>query len=212
MATKTATIEKTETVVQASTKVVEAIIAQVKLGVRVVSAKRHTAETVQNEAKRMGLTERKDITKMVAASWLEAHDINDKTPDADRKSAEQQYRPDVSKIMTLAYPEKKAATELEKAYAFNDKLKDAPKQQRIGENKLLEIARGNVSFAQIGAAKTPTKRTTDGLDSVSTKENRFSASASNICQIHKIGSKDRLTAQEAIALFTEAANAYVTAK
>lgn len=206
--TGTGTIPIVETASITSTKVIAAIIAQVQATANVVSMKRNTAATIVSEAKRLNLTEKKAILAMVMSCWLAAYGM-DKAPDAQKKAFEIRSRPDMSKIMTLAYPEAKAKKELEQAFAHNDKLPtSSPKQERIGENKLLEIARGNMTFKQAISLKAP-KTGDSNLDKAIPKYDRFRNGVTGLLNTFKVGAKDRLSSDEAYKAFHEALEAWL---
>jgi hypothetical protein len=208
-ATKVTADTETKTVVIASAKVTQCIIEQVKAGITLISKKRATAEAIISESNRMGLKERSEITSMVRQSWLNAHGM-EKSSDADKRAFELRAAPDIAKVIALAYPkDAKASKELTAAYQHNDALKDAPKQQRIGENKLLEIARGNLTFKQAIATKKAAKRNTDELDSVVAPYDRFRNSVTQLLFNFKVGSKDKLTEADARKAFDEAITAWL---
>lgn len=190
----TTTEVKPEVTVLASAKVTALIVAQVTAAVTTLSKKRATAEGARAEADRLGL-DRKGASQMVALSWLAAFKM-DAAPEKERNAFLLKSRPDVSKVVALAYPAKPA--ELAKAYAHNDKLgANVPKANRIGENNLLEIARGNMTCADALNNKARTRPETTTLDSTFTPAERFANSLAGIVQAHKVGEKDRLTLDEA---------------
>jgi len=157
----TETKEKTETNVEASAKCVSMIQRIDKNSAEGASLKIQLANLALSEASRCGYTEESEVRKMLALSWREARGF--KSSDETLQNLfDQQSRPDVSKIMRLAYPVKTAviegktvepAKELEKAVSHNEKV--GARRDRIGENSLLNIARGNISFqdAKTGKAK-----------------------------------------------------------
>jgi hypothetical protein len=206
MATEAKT--KTEVEAKASAKVVGLIIAVAAATIETSSRKRTLAEGIAAEASRNGY-DKKQAAQMVSLSYLEAFKM-DKATEAERAKFLLKIRPDVSKVLALAYPAK--PKELEAAYAHNDKLgANTPKANRIGENMLLEIARGNVTAKQAIAGKQP-KRNTSTLDSAITPAKRFENSVAGILAMHKVGSKDRLTVEEAREAFERALAAYVGVK
>jgi hypothetical protein len=204
MATATKTETETAAEVTASAKVVALIVAQVSAAVTTLSKKRQTAEGARAEANRLGL-DRKGASQMVALSWLAAFKM-DTAPDKERNAFLLKSRPDVSKVIALAYPAKPA--ELAKAYAHNDKLgATSPKANRIGENNLLEIARGNITCADALSNKARVK-VQSKLDATMTPAERFANSVAGILAMHKIGEKDRLNIDEAKQAFETAIKAY----
>lgn len=212
MATKatTTTAVKTETEVQinTSTKVIAAIIAQVAAVALAISKKRYTAQTVKAEADRMGY-DKKQAHKMVTLCWFEAHGMEKKS-EQEKADFLTRSRPDVSKVIALAFPEKQA--ELDKAYAHNDKLGEkAPKQNRIGENNLLKIARGESTVAEVLKIKAHNraKKNNANLDAVLTKEERFANSIKAQLELHKVGQKDAIDAEQAQTLFEATLDAYI---
>jgi hypothetical protein len=203
MATETKT--ETKPVVSTSAKVVGAIVALLTAAQTVISRKRAVAETVQSEAKRMGLDE-SQARAMVTASWLEAQGIK---PDAATQDQKNAVKFDVSKVMALAYPAK--AAELKAAYAHNDAHKDSAKQVRIGENTLLEIARGNLTAKQAISGKAPKRNAskTGKLDKVLSVGERMQNSFAGVFASFKVGAKDRPTVEETREAFDKALAAYV---
>lgn len=203
MATETKT--ETKTVVSTSAKVVGAIVALLTAAQTVISRKRAVAETAQSEAKRMGLDENQ-TRAMVTASWLEAQGIK---PDAATQEQKNAIKFDVAKVMALAYPAK--AAELKAAYAHNDANKDSAKQARIGENTLLEIARGNLTAKQAIAGKAPKRNAKTGgkLDKVLTVDERMQNAFAGILASFKVGAKDRPTSEDYTRNAEVALKAYV---
>lgn len=205
MSTKTETKPAAEVVVAANAKVTACVITVATAAAGTLSKKRILSDTVRAEADREGY-DKSQAAKMVAASWLAAFKMDTAT-EAERAAFSLKSRPDVSKVVTLAYPAKPA--ELEKAYAHNDKLGvTAPKHNRIGENTLLEIARGNVTFNQAINAKAASKAKS-GLDAVSTPQERFANSIKGILSMHKVGEKGRITGEEAQSIATATIEAYL---
>lgn len=205
MATKTETKTDVAVIVNSNAKVVTLIIAVVEATIGAISRKRQLAEGIRSEADREGY-DRKQASQMVAASYQTAFKLDEpqfkgQTPaelEAAQKAFALKSRPDVSKVLALAYPEKSA--ELKKAYAHNDKLKNAPKQDRIGENNLLRIARGEITCAEALATKQANKeKTSSKLDSVSTPAERWANSVKGIILMHHIGQKGKLTKDEAMS-------------
>lgn len=209
MATQTKTEEKTETQVKASAKVVAAILALMQASATVISRKRAVAESIVSEAKREGF-DKSDAQKMATASWLEAKGIKTESATKEQKDA---VKFDVSKVMALAYPNKPA--ELKAAYAHNDANADKPKQVRIGENTLLEIARGNLTAKQAIAGKTPKRpagRNGGALDTVVPVSKRMQNALAAFLANFKVGAKDRPTVEDAREAFDKAVEAYVGEK
>lgn len=201
MATETKTEIKAEA--KASSKVAALIVAIVAAGIETASRKRQLASGIVAEASREGY-DKKQASQMVTLSYVEAFKM-DKASETDRKRFLDKIRPDVSKVMTLAYPAKPA--QLAEAYAFNDKLGTAPKGNRIGENMLLEIARGNITAKQAIAGKAP-KKADNGLDGVFTPTQRFENSIAGVLAMHKIGANGRLSVDDAREAFGRALDAY----
>lgn len=182
MATETKTTEKTQ--VKTSAKVVGAIVALITAIATYVSKKRLVAEAIVSEAKRMGLDEDQSRA-MVTASWLEALGIK---PSEATKEQKDSVRFDVSKVMALAYPaDDKASADLAKAYAFNDTNAKGKKQSRIGEEKLLQIARGKLTFADVQAGKQQKQN----LDKAQTPSEKMLAALEGIITTHRVGMSER---------------------
>jgi hypothetical protein len=210
MATATKTTETTETQVKASAKVVAAIVALIQASATVISRKRQVAEAITSEAKREGLDE-SGARKMATASWLEAKGIKS---DAATKEQKDAVKFDVSKVMALAYPTKPA--ELKAAYAHNDANASGTKQSRIGENTLLEIARGNLTAKQAIAGKAPKRAAgrngSGNLDKVLTVGERMQNAIAGFLANFKVGAKDRPTVEDAREAFEAAVKAYAGEK
>jgi hypothetical protein len=206
MATETKTETKADA--KASTKVIALIVAVAQATVESVSRKRALAEGIAAEASRNGY-DKKQAGQMVSLSYVEAFKM-DKATDAERAKFLLKIRPDVSKVLALAFPEK--PDQLAAAYAHNDKLGNAPKSQRIGENMLLEIARGNVTAKQAIAGKQPTRQGSNVLDQNVTPAKRFENSVAGILAMHKIGAQGRLTVEDAREAFERALAAYAGTK
>lgn len=155
-----ATEAKTKVEATVNAKVVSAIKAQLEAQTIATSKKVITAQTVVSEAKRCGY-DKEQARKMLVLSWREARGFHSK----DEKEIalfDLSARPDVSKVMSLAYPDdttviagKTAAQHLAAAIKHNEK--NPAKATRIGENRLLEIARGNQSFEDAVAGKAITR-------------------------------------------------------
>jgi hypothetical protein len=195
---------------KASAKVIAAITALILAASTVLSRKRQVAEAIASEAKREGLDEN-GARKMATASWLEAKGIAaDKATKAERDSV----KFDVSKVMTLAYPDK--PDQLKAAYAFNDANADKPKQARIGENDLLEIARGNLTAKQAIAGKAPKrpagKNGSGNLDKVLSPSERMQNAFAGVFSNFKVGAKDRPSVEDTREAFDKALKAYVGEK
>lgn len=209
---KTATSVNTETEVQVttSTKVIAAIIAQVAAVAQAISKKRFTAQTVRAEANRLGY-DKKQAHKMVTLCWFEAHGMQTKT-EQEKADFLTRSRPDVSKVIALAFPEKQQ--ELDRAYAHNDKLGEkSPKQNRIGENNLLKIARGETTVNEVLQIKAHNRaKKSSNLDSVLTPQERFSNSIKAQLELHKIGQKNAVTEDEARELFEAALKSFLNPK
>jgi hypothetical protein len=181
MATETKTAEKTQ--VKTSAKVVGAIVALITAIATYVSKKRLVAEAIVTEAKRMGLDE-DGARAMVTASWLEAQGLKPSEATKEQKDA---VRFDVSKVMALAYPANdKAAADLAKAYTFNDSNAKGKKQSRIGEEKLLQIARGKLTFADAQAGKQK-----QNLDKTQTPSEKMLAALEAIITSQRVGMSER---------------------
>jgi hypothetical protein len=181
MATETKTAAKTD--VKTSAKVVGAIVALITAIATYVSKKRIVAEAIVSESKRMGLDEDQSRA-MVTASWLEAQGIK---PSEATKEQKDSVRFDVSKVMALAYPANdQAAADLAKAYAFNDSNAKGKKQSRIGEEKLLQIARAKITFAEAQAGKQK-----QNLDKTQTPSEKMLAALETIVTTHRVGLSER---------------------
>lgn len=210
MATQTKTEEKTETIVKASAKVVAAIVALIQASATVISRKRQVAEAIVSEAKREGFDE-SGARKMATASWLEAKGIKAESASKEQKDT---VKFDVAKVMALAYPSK--PVELAAAYKYNDANANSPKQQRIGENTLLEIARGNLTAKQAIAGKAPKRgagRNGGGaLDKVLSVDERMQNAFAGVFANFKVGAKDRPSVEDSTENYNKALKAYVGEK
>lgn len=204
MATETKT-EK-EVTVTASTKVAALIVAVVQAVVGAISKKRQLADGVRAEADRQGL-DRKQASQMVALSYVAAFKM-EKASESELAQFNLKMRPDVSKVIALAFPDK--PSELAKAYAHNDKLPaNTPKQNRIGENNLLRIARGEITCAEALATKQASKERKTTLDNVFTPAQRWANSLAVLFPGHKIGEKGHLSVDEAREGFNVALDLYL---
>lgn len=201
----TTTKTATEVTVAASSKVTALIVAQISAAVTAFSKKRQTAEGIRSEADRLGY-DRKQASEMALLSWVEAFNMS-KASEADLKRFTLKSRPDVSKVLALAYPDKPA--ELGKAYAHNDKLPaNSPKHNRIGENNLLRIARGEATTAEVLNAKAEVKRQSS-LDATFTPQERFQNSIAGVLASHKVATKGHISSDEATEAFNVALDAYL---
>lgn len=209
MATKTEVTATATVTVAASTKVAALIVAVVQAVIGAVNKKRALSEGVRLEADRLGL-DRKQASQMVALSYVEAYDMA-KAPEAQLNAFNLKMRPDVSKVIALAFPDK--PKELQLANAHNDKLpKGSPKHNRIGENNLLRIARGEITCAEALATKAASKTPASGLDTVTTPIERFANSIKGILAMHKVGDKGKVTADEATEAFNTTLDQYLNPK
>ena len=196
---KTATI----IVVEASTKVAAAITELVKATVNVISKKRALAEIGRSEANRLGY-DRKQASQMFALSWSMAYGY-DRAPEAERNAFLLKSRPDISKVVSLAYPENPA--ELAAAYAHNDKLGNKVcRGERLGENMLLEISRGNLTFKQATAVR---KAKSKKVNPVLTFAERFENVITRQLGEFNVSLKNGLTVDEVKAIFAKALATYL---
>lgn len=203
MATKTAT--KEEVTVSSNAKVIALIVAQINATVSAFSKKRQTAEGIRSEADRLGY-DRKQASAMAALCWLDAFNMQ-KASDEDKAKFTLKSRPDVSKVLALAYPD--APKELQAAYAHNDKLSaNSPKHNRIGENNLLRIARGEVKTAEVLNHKAEVKRQSS-LDATFTPQERMVNSFAGVFQSHKVATKGHINADDTREAFNVALDAYL---
>lgn len=151
MSTKTEA--KSEVIVKTSAKVVAAIKAQVIVEAQALGKVAFTAKTIRQEADRLGYDE-KQARQMTTLAWREAKGFKgteDQTKDFDLRC-----RPDVSKVIALAFPVATHEKDTQKAMAFNEKLGDQ-KHGRISSGKMLSIARGNLTYEDALAGKSAQK-------------------------------------------------------
>lgn len=157
MATKTET--KAEVVVTSSPKLVSAIQSLNEATATVESRKVTLGKAIKAESERLGYDE-SQTRKMVVLSWREA-----RAKETAKMSEEQlaqfdlRARPDISKVMLLAFPAKEQ--ELETALKQNADIRagKGPKGAKvIGENTLLEIARGNQTVAKHNKGIKPKRK------------------------------------------------------
>jgi hypothetical protein len=147
----TETKAKSEVIVQPSTKLVKLIEANLNAETTLQSARVALALGIRDEANRNGY-DRDQAQTMVKLSFRAAKSFKSNDKDEIRKFDEF-YKSRVSTVMALAYPATDAANaELTKAINLNEKA--AKKGDRIGENKLIEIARGKLTVADVQAGKT----------------------------------------------------------
>lgn len=157
MATQAKTEEKATVIVVVSAKVVEAIKNQLEAQTIATSRKVQTAQAVTAEAARLGY-DKSQARQMVTLSWRKARGFTS-TDEKEIAAFDLSGRPDVSKVMLLAFPDATTAPELAKAIAHNEK--NPAKNSRIGENRLFEIARGNQTFADAKAGLPVARPTKD---------------------------------------------------
>lgn len=201
----TKTIVAAEVTVSSNAKVTALIVAQISAQVSAFSKKRATAEGIRSEADRLAY-DRKQASEMALLSWVAAFNM-DKASEADLKRFTLKSRPDVSKVMALAYPD--APKELALAYAHNDKLPaNSPKHNRIGENNLLRIARGEAKTAEVLNAKAEVKRQSS-LDATFTPQERMQNSFAGIFASHKVASKGHISADDTREAFNVALDLYL---
>lgn len=97
--------------------------------------------------KREGWT-REDVRTMLVLSWrdgLKFKPSKEENREKEERDFDNTYRFDVSKIMSLAFPaDDKAQGNLDAAIKHNEKL--GKLRGRIGENRLLDISRGKLTF------------------------------------------------------------------
>lgn len=152
MSTETKTEAKQEVVVKTSAKVVAAIVAQLSAEVTALGKQAETGRTIRMEAKRMNYDE-KQARMMATLCWREAKGFKSKDEE-QIKDFDLRARPDVSKAMAIAFPVETHRADTDKALAHNEKL--GTKHGRISSSKVLDIARGKLSFADALAGKSAT--------------------------------------------------------
>jgi hypothetical protein len=142
---------KTEVNVESNAKCVALIARILKHEVEGESLKLQLAKLALDEGKRQGF-DKEQIKTMIVLSWREARGFKSKAENEIR-AFDFEQRSSVSKIMALAYPANtSAASDLEKAIAHNSKV--GVKRDRIGENRLLDITRGKLTFDDAIAGKS----------------------------------------------------------
>lgn len=149
MSTETKTETKKETVVKTSAKVVEAIKTQLVAEATAYGKQAFTGKTIREEAKRMGYDE-KQARQMATLCWREAKGF--KGTEEETSSFDLRARPDVSKAMSIAFPVQTHAKDVDKAIMHNEKI--GSKHGRISSSKVLDIARGKLTFAEALAGKS----------------------------------------------------------
>lgn len=153
-ATGTGTSAKVEVSAVSSAKVVTAIAAIVAADAQVANATIAAVRTIRSEANRMNY-DAKQARLMVTLSYRLAQGFTSKD-ETEISTFDAKYRPNVSRLMGIAFPEKERESAVNAALAHDEKLGNQ-KHGRIGTNKLLEISRGNLSFADAKAGKAPTR-------------------------------------------------------
>jgi hypothetical protein len=201
MATQTNTEAKASVAVTVTPKLLTALSEYVSAQTSLTGKFNALAETLRAEANRQGL-DRDGANKLAQAAWIEFHKLPSTEP------LPMKYRPDVSKVLTLAYPAKPAA-EKELRAAQDHNKKAGATAARIGVNTLLEIARGNITVKQALNGKAASKRSKSGLDTVSTPQERFAASVKGMLETHRVGTKNRVSADEAAKIFADTLATYV---
>lgn len=173
----TSTETKVTVVIQPEiTKAVEAIVKQSN---KMEGLNIKLSKTIRQVADRHGW-EKDDARNAMILSYMEVFQIpqheeilegdSDTVKDAKRQANTQRANflksrgPDFARVMLLAYPAPKDSLafdpqdELNKAIEHNQKLGEGTLKGRIGLNRLYEIARGNVSYAD--TINPPAKPTT----------------------------------------------------
>ncbi len=197
MPTKTET--KETVVVTVSAKLVAQIKAQIDAQVTLESKKLATSKIIKSEAERLGYDE-KQMRQMVVLSWREARGIKASASEKEIADFDLRSRPDISKVIALAYPVKEAS--LIEAIDQNEAIRagKGPKGAKIiGENNLLEIARGNLTVAKFnkGIKPTRTKKNGSKLSPSDQLGNRF------VSLYKEFVTAELVTEKEANRLFAE---------
>lgn len=181
--TATATAIKADAVVSA--KVVSEIMEIISATEKVGSATLSAVKVIRSEAKRLGYDE-KQTRQMVTLSYRKAKSLPATADEETVKAFDLRHRPDVSKLMGIAFPDEKHTSEVNKAIA-HDEAKGTAKHGRIGTSKLLQIARGNLTVADALAGKpassnrTPQPPTAPDL-SATALENALAGIRSRFCK------------------------------
>lgn len=173
--TKTATATPPKVVVTVSAKIVSLIKSATDAAAKATARFVDLGLGIRGEAQAKGYSEN-EAREMVVLSYREAMGLDSDANEKATASFDLKYRPDVSKVMRLAFPTNtKAATELAKAVKHNaDGDGD-----RIGVNNLLEMARGNVTYADVVAHKRAQHLAKTGSRDVYTVE-KFAADISGV--------------------------------
>jgi hypothetical protein len=154
---------KTEakTVTQASAKLTAQVVAMIEAQVGYEGATLSTVRTLQSESSRLGLD--KDGSRQLLVLSIRAAKLG--KPGGLAKGADDEavkafdfaQKFQVSRLLALAFPKAEVAAEVEKALS-HDEGKNGSKHGRIGVNKAIEIARGNLTCADAKAGKAPARR------------------------------------------------------
>lgn len=153
---KEATKEKTkvEVIVKAFTKAIAVIKKWKEAAATVTNLFDELGQTVKEEAAKNGYDE-KQTREAVFLSLEDAYEQTD-MDEKERATFRTRYMPEVAKILRMAFPKTpKAEAEVEAAREYNE---DASLHERIGANDLLEIARGNKTFAAVRDRKQAKKK------------------------------------------------------
>jgi hypothetical protein len=134
-----------------------------------------------------------------------------KASESDLAAFKQRIKPDVSKVIALAFPQ--AEDQLKAAYAHNDKLGDkVPKHNRIGENNLLRIARGEITVDDVLVKKEQTKvnktKEPSKLDQTFTPLQRLENSLAGAWSTNKVGTEGAPTRKQAMEAVKTTLEAY----
>lgn len=150
MSTETKTEEKTAVIVKTSAKVIAAITAQISAEVTALGKQAQTGQTIRLEAKRMNYDE-KQARQMATLCWREAKGFKSKD-EQEIKDFDLRNRPDVSKAIAIAFPVATHRADTDKALAHNEKV--GGKHGRISSSKVLDIARGKLTYEDALAGKS----------------------------------------------------------
>lgn len=172
-------------IVKTSPKVIAAIVAQLSAEVTALGKQAETGRTIRTEAKRMGY-DKDQAREMATLCWREAKAFKSKD-EQQIKDFDLRARPDVSKAMAIAFPVDTHKADTDRALAHNEKI--GTKHGRISSSKVLDIARGKLTFdealagksATAGNGKTPTPAKPEVL-TLTTLENELAGIRSKYCK------------------------------
>lgn len=185
-------------IVATTPETVKAAGTWMKAETGVQSSRVNFAKVTRTVADRNGWN-REQARDLAKYSLREAGGMKGKS-EAEVKDFDDLWKSRVSTILTLAYPVDTHAGDVKQAIAENEK----GNLPRIGENKLIEIARGNITLADVRAGKKPTRNSASGSTSTMTPSEKFANAIAGALSAANVGLKDGLDWKDAEKAIAEA--------